>query len=210
MLQLQQQHHQQQHSHPLNPLSLLSGFPFPPLIPHPQQTISGGLSTSSPSSSSSSSGSSGIIRGNNNNGSTNNNNNNHTSFQIHQFPLSHQNLRFPFTTTTNNHFNLEGIPNNANNNSGQGSSSSTSTSCEMAARLILMNIKWIKSVPAFVSLPMRDQFLLLEESWRELFVLSASQFNLPLNLDGGIETFDESDNEMQGNCIIAGNLLLNY
>ncbi|CAG7823519.1 unnamed protein product, partial [Allacma fusca] len=56
----------------------------------------------------------------------------------------------------------------------------TETLCETAARLLFMNVKWAKSVPAFVSLPFRDQLILLEESWRELFVLGASQFNLPL------------------------------
>ena len=56
------------------------------------------------------------------------------------------------------------------------------TLCETAARLLFMNVKWAKSVPAFVSLPLRDQLILLEESWRELFVLGASQFNLPLEM----------------------------
>ncbi|CAL8116813.1 unnamed protein product [Orchesella dallaii] len=58
----------------------------------------------------------------------------------------------------------------------------TETLCETAARLLFMNVKWAKTVPAFVSLPMRDQLLLLEESWREFFVLGASQFNLPMEM----------------------------
>lgn len=58
----------------------------------------------------------------------------------------------------------------------------TETLCETAARLLFMNVKWAKTVPAFVSLPMRDQLLLLEESWREFFVLGAAQFNFPLEL----------------------------
>ena len=45
-----------------------------------------------------------------------------------------------------------------------------------------MNVRWAQHVPAFSSLPYRDQLLLLEESWRELFVLSASQFNLPVEM----------------------------
>lgn len=52
--------------------------------------------------------------------------------------------------------------------------------CEVAARLLFMSVKWTKSVPAFVGLPYRDQVLLLEEGWRELFVLGAAQFQLPL------------------------------
>ncbi len=37
-------------------------------------------------------------------------------------------------------------------------------------------------MPAFVSLPYRDQLALLEDTWRELFVLSAAQFALPVEL----------------------------
>lgn len=58
----------------------------------------------------------------------------------------------------------------------------TDTLCETAARLLFMNVRWAKTVPAFVSLPLRDQLLLLEESWREFFVLGAAQFNLPIEM----------------------------
>ncbi|KAF4526609.1 hypothetical protein B566_EDAN006424 [Ephemera danica] len=54
------------------------------------------------------------------------------------------------------------------------------TVCEAAARLLFMNVKWARGLPAFTALPLRDQMLLLEESWRELFVLGAAQFSLPL------------------------------
>ena len=37
------------------------------------------------------------------------------------------------------------------------SSSNVETVCESAARLLFMSIKWVKNVPAFVSLPYRDQ-----------------------------------------------------
>lgn len=56
------------------------------------------------------------------------------------------------------------------------------TICESAARLLFMNVKWMKTVTALTVLPMRDQLLLLEEGWRELFVLSAAQFLLPLEV----------------------------
>ncbi|XP_059485557.1 nuclear receptor subfamily 2 group E member 1 [Neocloeon triangulifer] len=52
--------------------------------------------------------------------------------------------------------------------------------CEVAARLLFMNVKWARSLPAFTSLSLKDQLLLLEQSWRELFVLGAVQFSLPL------------------------------
>ncbi|XP_069172187.1 nuclear receptor subfamily 2 group E member 1-like [Procambarus clarkii] len=54
------------------------------------------------------------------------------------------------------------------------------TVCETAARLLFMNVRWAKQLPAYTALPFRDQLLLLEEGWRELFVLSAAQFLLPV------------------------------
>lgn len=39
-----------------------------------------------------------------------------------------------------------------------------------------MNVQWARSMGSFTSLPLSDQLLLLEESWRDLFVLGAAQF----------------------------------
>ncbi|XP_027213267.1 nuclear receptor subfamily 2 group E member 1 [Penaeus vannamei] len=58
--------------------------------------------------------------------------------------------------------------------------SSPDTVCETAARLLFMNVRWAKHLPAYTALPFRDQLMLLEEGWRELFVLSAAQFLLPV------------------------------
>jgi len=55
--------------------------------------------------------------------------------------------------------------------------------CEAAARLLFMSIKWTKNVPAFLGLPFRDQVTLLEDAWRELFVLGAAQFQMPLDVN---------------------------
>ncbi|CAH1962391.1 unnamed protein product [Acanthoscelides obtectus] len=52
--------------------------------------------------------------------------------------------------------------------------------CESAARLLFMNVQWIRSIGHFTSLPLQDQLLLLEETWRELFILGAAQF-LPIS-----------------------------
>lgn len=68
---------------------------------------------------------------------------------------------------------------------------------ELAARLLFMNVKWAQNVPAFTSLPYRDQMLLLAESWRELFVLSSAQFGLPVEL---------SSTGIQGNEALLGEL----
>ncbi|KAF2355041.1 Nuclear hormone receptor ligand-binding domain, partial [Trinorchestia longiramus] len=51
---------------------------------------------------------------------------------------------------------------------------------ETAARLLFMAVKWAKNLPSFSSLPFRDQVVLLEEVWSELFVLNAIQWSLPL------------------------------
>lgn len=54
--------------------------------------------------------------------------------------------------------------------------------CEAAARLLFMAVRWARNIPSFVSLPFRDQVILLEESWRELFILGAIQTNLSIEV----------------------------
>lgn len=58
---------------------------------------------------------------------------------------------------------------------------SAETVCESAARLLFLSVKWAKSVPAFIGLPFHDQLLLLSEGWREMFVLGAAQFSMPID-----------------------------
>uniref|UniRef100_A0A8C2ZZA5 Nuclear receptor subfamily 2, group E, member 1 n=1 Tax=Cyclopterus lumpus TaxID=8103 RepID=A0A8C2ZZA5_CYCLU len=57
----------------------------------------------------------------------------------------------------------------------------TESVCESAARLLFMSIKWAKSVPAFSTLPLSDQLILLEDAWRELFVLGIAQWAIPVD-----------------------------
>ncbi|XP_053210543.1 orphan steroid hormone receptor 2-like [Panonychus citri] len=52
---------------------------------------------------------------------------------------------------------------------------------ETSARLLFMAVKWAKNLPSFGSLTFRDQVILLEESWSELFLLCAIQWCLPLD-----------------------------
>lgn len=54
--------------------------------------------------------------------------------------------------------------------------------CEAAARLLFMNVKWVKNVPAFNSLSLSDRLILLEESWRDLFVIGSAQFQYPIDV----------------------------
>ncbi|XP_035210362.1 nuclear receptor subfamily 2 group E member 1-like [Stegodyphus dumicola] len=73
--------------------------------------------------------------------------------------------------------------------------------CESAARVLFHNVQWARSVPAFVNLPFRDQLLLLEEGWRDLFILSFSQYNLPVEAGpllaaAGINSESESSQKM--------------
>ncbi len=70
------------------------------------------------------------------------------------------------------------------------------TICEAAARLLFMSVKWAKNVPAFLSLPFRDQALLLEEGWRELFVLGAAQFQMPIEAGPLLSAAGESDSNL--------------
>nr|XP_056722052.1 photoreceptor-specific nuclear receptor [Euleptes europaea] len=51
---------------------------------------------------------------------------------------------------------------------------------ETSARLLFMAVKWAKNLPVFSNLPFRDQVILLEEAWSELFLLCAIQWALPL------------------------------
>ncbi|KAI4458036.1 nuclear hormone receptor [Holotrichia oblita] len=64
------------------------------------------------------------------------------------------------------------------------SMNTSAATCELAARLLLMNVKWAQNIPSFTALPLPDQLFLLEESWRELFILGASQFLGPLDFSG--------------------------
>ncbi|XP_034114809.1 protein tailless [Drosophila sulfurigaster albostrigata] len=52
---------------------------------------------------------------------------------------------------------------------------------ETAAEHLFKNVNWIKSVRAFTELPMPDQLLLLEESWKEFFILAMAQYLMPMN-----------------------------
>ncbi|XP_060074736.1 nuclear receptor subfamily 2 group E member 1-like [Ylistrum balloti] len=60
--------------------------------------------------------------------------------------------------------------------------SNTENLFETAARLLFMSVKWARNIPSFLQLPFRDQAILLEESWSELFVLSAAQWSLPIDI----------------------------
>ena len=53
---------------------------------------------------------------------------------------------------------------------------------ESAVQLLYMSVTWARNIPTFLDLPFRDQAILLEEGWSELFVLSMAQFSFPLDM----------------------------
>lgn len=42
---------------------------------------------------------------------------------------------------------------------------------ESAIKVLYMTVKWVRNIPTFLDLPLRDQAILLEEGWSELFIL---------------------------------------
>ena len=53
---------------------------------------------------------------------------------------------------------------------------------ETAAKLLFTSVKWARSIPSFLTLPFRDQAILLEESWTELFILTAAQWSFTIDV----------------------------
>lgn len=72
---------------------------------------------------------------------------------------------------------------------------------ETSARLLFMAVKWAKNLPSFASLPFRDQVILLEESWSELFLLNAIQWCMPLDVANCVLF---STNEHSANLVNPG------
>lgn len=49
---------------------------------------------------------------------------------------------------------------------------------DSATKLLFLSIRWAKSIPSFNQLPMNDQKSLLLDSWAELFIVAAAQWEL--------------------------------
>lgn len=47
---------------------------------------------------------------------------------------------------------------------------------ESSAKLLYLAVKWAKSMPSFMQTPLKDQTILLENAWSELFILTAAQY----------------------------------
>lgn len=57
---------------------------------------------------------------------------------------------------------------------------SMDNACELAASLLFGAVEWARNIPFFRELPLNDQCLLLQITWNELFLLNASQCNMPI------------------------------
>ncbi|XP_035209615.1 LOW QUALITY PROTEIN: nuclear receptor subfamily 2 group E member 1-like [Stegodyphus dumicola] len=55
---------------------------------------------------------------------------------------------------------------------------------EITARLLFMVIRWVKCLPTFQTLSKTDQVILLEESWKDLYLLNMAQWSVTLDLLG--------------------------
>ncbi len=49
--------------------------------------------------------------------------------------------------------------------------------CETASFILLESIRWLYLVPSFKDLNKSDQFLLIEQSWSILFLLTSAEMN---------------------------------
>lgn len=77
---------------------------------------------------------------------------------------------------------------------------------ETSARLLFMAVKWAKNLPSFARLSFRDQVILLEESWSELFLLNAIQWCIPLDPTGcALFSVAEHCNNLENNANGAEN-----
>ncbi|EDW03019.1 protein dissatisfaction [Drosophila grimshawi] len=59
---------------------------------------------------------------------------------------------------------------------------------ETTARLLFMAVRWVKCLMPFQTLSKNDQHLLLQESWKELFLLNLAQWTIPLDLTPILES----------------------
>ncbi|XP_040576737.1 LOW QUALITY PROTEIN: protein dissatisfaction [Lepeophtheirus salmonis] len=53
---------------------------------------------------------------------------------------------------------------------------------ETTARLLFMAVRWVKCLAPFQTLSSKDQLLLLQESWKDLFLMHLSQWAIPWDL----------------------------
>ena len=65
-----------------------------------------------------------------------------------------------------------------------------STTCEIAARLLFINSRWVQDHPFVSTLSAQDRLDTVSKSWKNLFILSCGQFLNPLDVSNVISTVE--------------------
>ncbi|CAH1395386.1 unnamed protein product [Nezara viridula] len=63
--------------------------------------------------------------------------------------------------------------------------------CSSASKLLQLTVRCARAIPSFQQLGSEVQTLLLEDSWKDLFVLTVAQWSLPIELGRSLEESDE-------------------
>ena len=96
----------------------------------------------------------------------------HYPYQSTHYPLTLPTSRY----ATTNHENRSAV-------SGEMSLRSKADSIQnMAEQRLSNSVQFAKNIPSFRSLPFRDQIILLEESWKDFFILDAAFWSFPLDM----------------------------
>ncbi|TMW48263.1 hypothetical protein DOY81_006656, partial [Sarcophaga bullata] len=65
---------------------------------------------------------------------------------------------------------------------------------ETAAEHLFKNVNWVKNLRSFTELPMPDQLQLLEDSWKEFFILAMAQYLMPMNFTQLLFIYESENN----------------
>ena len=86
---------------------------------------------------------------------------------------------------------------------------------ESAIQLLYMSVSWARNIPMFMDLPFRDQAILLEEGWSELFLLNAVQFPFPVDITtlfaaAGLNAGQSNSTEVMAEVRVLQNVLARF
>lgn len=87
----------------------------------------------------------------------------------------------PPSTTPLQHHHLTSTPSHTTTASAHHHLIAVDAIRESAAQLLFMNVNFLKNLTPFTQLPLADQLLLFEESWREFFIMGIAEHLLPIN-----------------------------
>ncbi|XP_070509733.1 protein tailless [Chironomus tepperi] len=87
----------------------------------------------------------------------------------------------PSSTSFNHHHHLTSSPSHTTTASAHHHLIAVDAIRESAAQLLFMNVNFLKNLTPFTQLPLADQLLLFEESWREFFIMGIAEHLLPIN-----------------------------